>query len=121
MPERMKEQGAIKITWKGLSRTEVDDPYDFLKSHEAVTHVHTRVSTMDAACEPSIHPTAAVIVGFSIVILRTVAREAVVDWIKYWFKKWQQDEGAAGRIVNIYDADHRVVRRVKRIRLPKAK
>lgn len=119
MAKRAKKQGDITIRCKSLCRTEINDLHDFLKSREGVTHIFTRVSTMDAACDPSIHPKLTTIVALSVGIGGWVTREVAIDWFKDWLKNRRTQNAA--EITVIYDAHKRIVRRVKRAPLPKAK
>jgi hypothetical protein len=119
MVKRAKKQEDITIRWRGLDRTDVDDLHDFLKSQEGVTHVYTRVSTMDAAYDPSIHPKLTMIVEFSVGIGSVLGKGLEVA-VKEWFKN-RRTENVAPEIGDIYGADERIVRRVKKPRPPKAK
>lgn len=118
-----KKKVEVRIQWKGLNRSDIDDLYDFLRSQESVMHVHSRLVWMDAAVDPSIHPKLATIVGFSIGIGSAVGHKALdlaADWIKEWLKN-RKTEDVAAEIQIIYGADETVARRVKKPSLPKAK
>jgi hypothetical protein len=122
MSKRAREQGDITIRWKGLDRTDLDDLYDLLKSQEGVTHVYTRVSKMDATHDPSIHTTLSMIVAFSVVIAAPVAHKALevaTDWVKEWLRNLRTENPV--EIVVIYGADKRILRRIRRVPLPKVK
>jgi hypothetical protein len=115
---------SVDIRWKGLSREDIDSLHDFLALRKGiVTHVNTRVRTMDAAWDPSAHPILATIVGFSIGIGNAVgkkaldiATECVRDWIK-----GRQTEKANVEITLIHGPDKEVVAQVRKRPLPKPK
>jgi hypothetical protein len=117
-----KKEIEVRIQWKGLNRSDIDDLHNFLRSQERVMHVYSRLIALDAAYDPSIHPKLATIVGFSIGIGSAVGHKALdlaADYIRDWLKN-RQTEDAAAEIQIIYGADETVARRVKKPPLPKA-
>jgi hypothetical protein len=108
--------GAVQIEYKGLSPEDIDSLHDFLKAKKEVTHVHSRMRSMDAVYDPSVHPTLAVIVGFAIGIANAVGRKALdiaADLVKEWLKN-RQTENARAEVTLIWGPDEQPLVKVKK-------
>jgi len=82
----------VRIGWKGLDPSDIDDLHDFLKSQESVARIHPRIFFIDAALDPSTVVRPAVIVGLVLII--DIGREAgkrgldiAQDFVKEWLRR----------------------------------
>jgi hypothetical protein len=107
---------SVEITFKRLTREDIDSLHDFLKATEDVTHVHSRIRTIDAAYDPSAHPVHTVIVGLSIGLANAVGHKALdiaADLVRDWLKKRQTDDAAA-EVTLLWGPDKKPIVKVKK-------
>lgn len=123
VPQKANKPTEVQVTWKGLNRGDVDDLYDFLRSHESVATVYSRVQAMDAAFDPKLISPAS-IVAFLVLFkgpfkegMSKFASKLVDRWIELRFSHKSEADSV---IVNIHGPDNEVISRVAR-RLPKVK
>lgn len=110
----------VEIRFIRLSRGDIDSLHEFLKSQKTITRVHTRVQTMDAVYDPSLHPKLATIVGFSVGVVGKKVLDIVADCAREWLKN-RKTEDPNAEILIVYGADEKIAARVKREPSPKAK
>ena len=111
----------IHITFRGLSRDEIDSLHDFLKEQKGVTNIYTHVRKVDASSE--LLKVAATIAGLAITLGPTVSRKAVditAEWVRDWLKKHQTEDPNV-EVTIIYGADGETLSRIKKSPPPKAK
>lgn len=119
----LSAKSSIRVQFKGLTPNDINSLHDFLKSQKHITHVYSRVRTMDAAYDPAAHAEVAAIIGFAIGIGNAVGRKALdigADCVREWLKD-TRTQNANVEITLIYDGDENIVARVKKPHPPKPK